>query len=320
MRLGILGAGGFARFMREEIRRVPDIEVVAVASRSHQRASELDVPHVFTDYEPMLASGEIDAVYNALSNDLHFPWTIAALAHGLPVLCEKPMGVRAEEVALMLDAAEVSGVSVMEGYWQLFHPKFALMRGLIESGAIGDVLHINAGFTHTWNFGGNFRANPELGGGMLLDLGCYPMSTALWLRPGEHPVSATCLSWDGDATTADMHVEASLTFSDDTTFTFTASAQREPRRWFEVIGSQGTLKVSEPAFSHHPEPQEGTGVVLEDDDGQQQWHVPASDPRQIMLQHFVDVAVGAESPAISGHLSLMTAHGLDLVRNSVQGH
>ncbi|NBO46118.1 MAG: gfo/Idh/MocA family oxidoreductase [Actinobacteria bacterium] len=318
MRLGILGAGGFARFMREEIRRVPDIDVVAVASRSNERANEFDVPHIFDDYEKMLTSGEIDAVYNALSNDLHFPWTMAAVAHGLPVLCEKPMGVRAEEVALMLDGAQAAGVPVMEGYWQLFHPKFALVRSLIDSDAIGQVLHINAGFTHMWDFGGNFRSTTERGGGMLLDLGCYPMSTALWLREGAHPISATCLSWNGSVDNADMHVEASVTLSDDTTLTFTASAQRDPRRWFEVVGTEGTLKVSEPAFSHHPEAGDGTHVVLDDDDGEQQWHVPASDPRQLMLQHFVEVVAGSHGPAISAHLSLMTAHGLDLVRNSAQ--
>lgn len=316
MRIGILGAGAFARFMREEMRRASGIDVVAVASQSPERASKFNVQHVFGTYESMLASGEIDAVYNALSNDLHFPWTMASLAHGLPVLCEKPMGVQAQEVALMLDAAQASNVVLMEGYWQLFHPKFSLLRSLLESGVIGDVLHISSGFTHTTDFHGNFRVAPERGGGMLLDIGCYSMSTALWLREGAHPISATCLSWDGTPTRADMHVEASVKFSDDTTLTFTASAQRAPRRWCEVFGTEGSVKVSEPAYSHAPEPETGTEVVMENDEGIQHWQVPASDPRQRMLQHFADVVAGRDTPHIPGHISLMTAHGMDLVRQS----
>lgn len=317
LRLGILGAGGFARHMREEMRRVPSIEVTAVASRDPQRALALGAPHVFASYEALLSSGEVDAVYNALSNDLHLPWTMVALAHGLPVLCEKPLGLDAPEAAMMHDAALAAGVPLLEGFWHLFHPRFALMRGLIEAGVLGDVLHINTGFTHTADFAGNYRADPAHGGGMLLDLGCYPVSAALWLRDGSHAVSATTLSVTHNDLGADMHLEASLQLSDGVTMTFTASACREPRRWFEVIGSDGVLRVDSPAFSHHPEPEHGTAVVLEQAGERQEWLVPASDPRAQMLEHFAALAAGDPQPLISPRLSVATAHALDLVRASL---
>jgi predicted dehydrogenase len=321
MRIGILGAGGFARFMRDEMRRVPEIEVAAVASRSPHRLAEFDAPLRFNDYEAMLTSGEVDAVYNALSNDLHFPWTTVGLAHGLPVLCEKPLGLDAQEAALMHDAAVASQVPLLEGFWHLFHPRFALMRGLIDAGVIGEVLHINAGFAHSMNFDGNYREDPSRGGGMLLDLGCYPVSAALWLRPGAQVVSATALSVERGVRGADMHIDASLTLSDGVTVTFTASANRTPRRWIEVVGSDGVLHVDGIAFSHHPEPEAGTRLIFTPAESLaeevQEWIVPASDPRAEMLNHFLDLAAGVSAPQVPAELSVLTAHALDTVRDSV---
>ena len=318
IRIGILGAGRFARYMREEMRRVPAIDVVAVASRDPERAADFAVEHVFSSYEALITSGEVDTVYNALSNDLHLPWTMVALAHGLPVLCEKPLGLDATEAAMMHDAAQAAGVPLLEGFWHLFHPRFALIRGLVAAGLIGDVLHINAGFTHSMDFAGNYRADPALGGGMLLDLGCYPVAAALWLRDGAHAVSATALSATHNDLGADMHVEASLQLTDGVSVTFTASACRESRRWYEVVGQDGILRVEGSAFSHHPEPEDGTSVVLEQGGQIQQWLVPASDPRAQMLGHFADLVTGEAVPAISPKLSIATAHALDLVRASMR--
>ena len=317
LRIGILGAGGFARHMREEMRRVAAIEVVAVASRDSERAAALGLAQVFTSYEALIASGEVDAVYNALSNDLHLPWTMVALAHGLPVLCEKPLGLDAAEAAMMHDAAQAAGVPLVEGFWHLFHPRFALIRGLVEAGLVGEVLHINAGFTHSMDFSGNYRADPARGGGMLLDLGCYPVSAALWLREGAHAVSATTLSASHNDQGADMHVEASLQLSDGVSVTFSASACRDPRRWCEIVGTDGVLRVAGSAFSHHPEPEEGTTVVLEQAGETQEWLVPASDPRAQMLEHFAERSRGSAAAYITPRLSVATAHALDLVRASL---
>ena len=319
MRIGILGAGGFARFMAQEMRRCDGIEVVAVASSSAERAAEIPGTRYFSRYEDLLTDPEVDAVYNALSNHLHFPWTVAALAHGKPVLCEKPLGVNAEETALMHDAAVAAGVPLMEGFWHLFHPKFALMRSLCESGAIGDVRHINTGFTHEWDFAGNFRAHPDFGGGMILDLGCYPLSTVLWFWPEAHVTSAVSLAHEVNDLGTDMHTEASVTLSQGVTATITASAQRPPRRWLEILGSEGSLRCDEPAFSHFPEDAAGSKVWLESNDGQpeiQEWLIPASDPRVVMLEHWRDVVAGASSAAIGSRLSIRTAHGLDVIRES----
>ena len=149
------------------------------------------------------------------------------------------------------------------------------------------------------------------------DLGCYPVAAALWLRDGAHAMSATALSASHNDLGADMHVEASLQLSDGVSVTFTASACRESRRWYEVVGQDGILRVEGSAFSHHPEPKDGTSVVLEQGGQIQEWLVPASDPRAQMLGHFVDLVTGGAVPAISPKLSIATAHALDLVRASM---
>lgn len=314
VRVGILGAGRFAQFMASEMRRCDGLEVVAVASTSARRAAEIAGARHVADYAALVDAEDVDCVYNALSNDLHMPWTVAALAQGKPVLCEKPLGVDAAEAALMHDAAEAADVPLMEAYWHLFHPRFALVRDLIAAGAVGDVIHVNAGFAHDMDFTGNFREQPALGGGMLLDIGCYPLSTILWLRASAHVTAATVLSMTRNDHGADMHAECSVTLSDGLTATIVASAQRPPRRWFEVIGTEGTLRCDEPAFSHHPEHADGTGVWLDADGEVQQWRVPAADPRRVMLEHWHDVVRRQTSPALDSKLSVRTAHGLDVMR------
>lgn len=316
LRIGILGAGGFARAMREEMRRVPELCVAAVASQSPARAAAFDAPLKYDSYEALLTSGEVDIVYNALSNDLHMPWTMVALAEGLPVLCEKPLGLDANEAALMHDAAEAAGVPLMEGFWHLFHPKFALLKGLVEAGMVGDILHINAGFTHVWDFTGNYRADPVKGGGMTLDLGCYPVSAALWMQGSAHATTVTVLSAETNEQGADMHIEASLQLSDGVSLSMVASARREPRRWFEIIGTEGVLRTDDPAFSHHPEPGDGTRVLCEQSGTIQEWRIPASDPRRDMLQHFCDVVWSNTPPLVTSRLSVATAHALDCIRET----
>lgn len=316
-RVGILGAGEFARFMAQEIARSERLEVVAVASTSAERAGLISGVRHVESYEELVGADDVDCVYNALSNHLHLPWTVAALAQGKPVLCEKPLGVDATEAAFMHDAALASGVPLMEGYWHLFHPRFALFRELIHAGVVGNVTHVNAGFAHEHDFSDNYRARPDLGGGMVLDIACYPVSVLMWLWPDAVATNAVVLHVERNKYGADMHSEISLSLSNAVTATVTVSSQRPARRWFEVVGSDGVLRAAEPAFSHSPEPHEGTRLWLDSRDESQEWRIPASDPRKAMLEHWADVLDGGTTTAVDARLSVRAAHALDVMMDAV---
>ena len=320
--VGFLGAGQFAKSMAEVIHRTDDVNLFAVASRDSERSAALKPAHVYDNYADLLASPDVDLVYVLLSNDLHFPWVMAALAHGKNVICEKPLGLDAEETALMFDAAEAAGLILVEAYWHLWHPRFALAKSLIAAGTIGEVISINSGFTHATDFGSNFRSNDAQGGGMLLDLSCYPISAATYLL--DLPVLSRPLILEREPKSGgvEMHLKATADLG-SISLTVTVSAQREADRWFDVLGTTGSISFEHPAFSDAPEPISGTVLTCTVEGVDQEWHVPASDPRSLMVAEIANAITskrnGAEpqwSFRPDPKLSILTAHAIDVLKKA----
>jgi predicted dehydrogenase len=132
------------------------------------------------DYAAVIDDPQIDAVYIALSNDGHLPWAERALSAGKAVLCEKPLGRTAEEARRMRAAADTSGGFLVEATWNLWHPRTARAAALLASDAIGAVTGVRGAFVFDGVDEGNYRLDPQLGGGALLDVGCYPLTGAAW--------------------------------------------------------------------------------------------------------------------------------------------
>src|SRR3990172_516951 len=192
LRWGILGAASIAvRRVMPAIARSRAGMLYAVASRDQRRAEEIagrfGIPHVYGAYEALLADREVDAVYIPLPNNLHRPWTERAAAAGKHVLCEKPLGVTAEDAAAMVAACAMRGVVLQEAFMYRYHPQIDRLRGLLREGAIGAPWLVRAWFSFTTG-SGNIRLDPTLGGGGLLDVGCYAVNISR-LVLGE-PVSA----------------------------------------------------------------------------------------------------------------------------------
>ena len=189
-------------------------ELAAVASRDQGSASALansladneGQPLAFGSYEELLASDEVDAVYIPLPNHLHVPWSIKALEAGKHVLCEKPLGLNSGEVVQLQNVAKrFPDLLVMEAFMYRFHPQWVRVTELIESGALGRIEHVQTSFTYNNTDADNIRNMPGIGGGGLMDIGCYCISAArfvfgyrprprwqhchwhLW-RTGNHPV------------------------------------------------------------------------------------------------------------------------------------
>ena len=188
VRWGLLGAGWISRrAIAPAIHSADGAQLSAVAARDVARARALSPRQAaFDDYAAVIDDPDIDAVYVALSNDGHLPWTIAALEAGKAVLCEKPLGCSASEARAMRAAADRTGGLLVEATWNLWHPRTRRAEALLRSDAIGCLQSMTAAFVFDGVGEGNYRLEPERGGGALLDVGCYPLTTAAWATGGTH--------------------------------------------------------------------------------------------------------------------------------------
>ncbi len=157
-------------------------EVTAIASRHRQKAEDaagaLGIAKAYGSYEDFLADPEIEAVYNPLPNHLHVPWTLKAAEAGKHVLCEKPLSLTVEEAKSLLAARDRAKVKVGEAFMVRTHPQWLRARELIRSGRIGRLRSILGFFSYFNRDAANIRNVPEYGGGALMDIGCYPITTS----------------------------------------------------------------------------------------------------------------------------------------------
>jgi len=193
LRIGVLGTARIsATALLEPAAHVPEVTVSAVAARGRSRAEayaeQHGIPVAYGGYEALLADPDIDAVYNPLPNSLHGPWTLRAIAAGKHVLCEKPFASDADEAARVADAAAVSGLVVMEAMHYRYHPLIGRLRELV--GELGPVRHIRCWTNFVISDEGDIRYDYDLGGGALMDGGCYAIDCLRLLGPGEPEVTA----------------------------------------------------------------------------------------------------------------------------------
>ncbi len=196
LRLGILGAARIAPLaLVRPARRVPGARVTAVAARDQARArafaAKHDVPRTHASYDDLLADPDIDAVYNPLPNGLHATWTLKALAAGKHVLCEKPFTSNEAEAVQVADAAEASGLVVMEAFHYRYHALAERMRAVAHDGALGEIRSVRTALCFPLPKFSDIRYDFDLGGGASMDC-CYPVHALRLLGPGEPSVvSAT---------------------------------------------------------------------------------------------------------------------------------
>lgn len=194
IRLGILGAAAIVPMaLTNPAKKVPEIQVTAVAARDPQRAEKfarrLHIPRVHKTYQDLFDDPEIDAVYNPLPNGLHAEWTIKALRAGKHVLCEKPFSSNAKEAVEMANAAKETGKVLYEAFAYRTHPLTAHMKEVISSGELGKIQKIEARFAFLLPNLSNIRYRYDLAGGAQMDAGCYPVSLVRYLM-GEEPIVA----------------------------------------------------------------------------------------------------------------------------------
>lgn len=245
---GLLSTAHINRALVKPLRVSPRNRLAAVASRSQTTADayakEWKIARAFGSYESMLADPEIDVVYNSLPNHLHAEWTINALEAGKHVLCEKPMGLMPAEVDAMAAAAKKCGKVVAEAFMYRHHPQTLKVKELVESGAIGKLQLVRGSFTFKMSTDVNIRLVPELGGGSIWDVGCYPISYARFI------VGADPLEVFGQQVTESTGIDDSffgqMRFPGGVYAQFDSGFRTPYRTHIEVVGSDGTITVPSP--------------------------------------------------------------------------
>jgi predicted dehydrogenase len=183
LRWGILGAGGIAKRVSNDVVKLSDHQLYAVGSRDVEKANAFadsyDIPKRYGSYEELCADPEIDLIYVATPHNFHKEHTLLALANGKAVLCEKPFTINLAEAKILVDDARAKNLFLMEGMWSRCFPAMAKVRELLKDGAIGEPRMIEADFGFRSGVNPESRLyNPALGGGGLMDVGVYPVSLA----------------------------------------------------------------------------------------------------------------------------------------------
>jgi predicted dehydrogenase len=274
VRIGIIGAARIAPLaLVQPAAAEPEAEVVAVAARDLQRARQFAARHAiaraYGSYSQLLADPQIDAVYIALPNGLHGRWTMAALAAGKHVLCEKPFTANAEEAAAVADAVLGSGLVIMEAFHYRYHALTARMLQIVNSGELGRIEGLTAWLCFPLVPAGDIRWNYRLGGGALMDAGCYAIHVVRTLAGAEPEVRSATAKTRGE--NVDRIMQADLDFGDGRSGAITASmlSRHLLGTGVEVAGTTGTMKVLNPFL-----PQLVHRLVVRSDTRRAVEHVP----------------------------------------------
>jgi predicted dehydrogenase len=224
-------------------------EIAAISSRDLSKAQEaaksLGIPKAYGSYEELLADPDIDAIYNPLPNHLHVDWSIKAIEAGKHVLCEKPLGLDTADANRLADAAEKHPkLKVMEAFMYRFHPQWVTAHEWVTSGKIGELKTIQSFFSYYNVDPNNIRNMADIGGGGLMDIGCYCISLSRFFFGRQANRVMGIVERDPIMKT-DRMASGIMDFGDGTS-SFTCSTQLMPYQRVQVLGSKGRVEIEIP--------------------------------------------------------------------------
>ena len=250
VRWGIMGTGNIGQGkVIPAMQKCEYGTVTAIASRDLGKAQEvadrMGIPQAVGSYEALLADPAIDAVYIPLPNHLHVPWSLKALAAGKHVLCEKPIALTAAEARELLTAAQqYPHLKIMEAFMYRHHPQWRQARQWVAEGRIGDLRTIQSFFAYYLDDPGNIRNMAGIGGGGLLDIGCYTISLARFIFDAE-PQRVCGIMERDPALQVDRLGSGIMDFGRGTA-TFTYATQLVPYQRVNIFGTTGRIEIEIP--------------------------------------------------------------------------
>lgn len=329
IRIGLLGAARISdKAIFQPLQQLNGFVLQAVAASSRERARQYaaahGILHVADSYQALLARDDIDLIYNALPPSEHAYWTIQALEHGKHVLCEKPFAMDATEAEAMVQAAQVAGKVLLEAFHYRFHPLFVEVMRLVQAGTIGTISHLRANFSvRIPYFAGSLRHEAALGGGAMMDLGCYPLHwvrTLMLTESAQEPevVSANCISAGANSggQQIDLSMQAQLQFANgaiaDIGSSMAEHLSRSPDTSLVLEGSMGSIEVSGLIT-----PQQGNSIKVITAGAERQYTVPGRSTSHstyyYQLQHVKDCLQGRATALTGGADAISNMRLLDQI-------
>ena len=225
------------------------LEILAIAGRdlekTREAAENLRIPRAYGSYEELLADPSIEAIYNPLPNHLHVEWTIKALEAGKHVLCEKPIGMDTEDAQRLIEARDKSGKQVLEAFMVRHHPQWQHAQELVKSGQIGDLTAVQSIFTYHNTDPANVRNKKDIGGGGLLDIGCYCIIGPRYIT-GREPVRVVSLMDKDPKFGTDRLVSGMLDFGSGVQASFVCGTQSAAVQRVHILGTEGRIEIVMP--------------------------------------------------------------------------
>lgn len=325
LRWGLLAAGGIAHAFAEALTQTDSGIAAAVASRSLPKArafaGDHNIPKAYGRYEDLLADSGIDAVYISTPHPLHAEWAIRAADAGKHILCEKPLAMNRADAQAMIEAARRNDVFLMEAFMYRCHPQTQRLVELVRTKAIGETRMIRAtfGFQAGHDHLDGRLMNPALGGGGIMDVGCYPVSMARLLagaalgKDFAHPVAVHGAGHIGP-TGVDEWAAALLKFEGDIVAQCASGVQLQQDNSVIVYGSEGTISVPSPWLCNGRQPGRVTFTIARH--GQEPQPIVLDVPKGIYALEADVVAANlragqSPSPAMTWADSLSQAATLD---------
>lgn len=261
-------------------------EVTGIGSRNLNRARsvahKLGIPKTYGSYEELLEDPDIDAVYIPLPNHLHVPWSTKALQAGKHVLCEKPIGLSAEEGRkLQAEASRYPELKLMEAFMYRFHPQWLKTKELIGEGIIGELKTIQSFFSYFNDDPENIRNMAGIGGGGLMDIGCYCISLSRYLFEDEPDHVSGAMEYDPELK-VDRLVSGALGFEKGTSV-FTCSTQLFPGQRVSIYGTEGSIEIEIP---FNAPPDKSTRLWLVTDAGRKEFNFDPANQYTIQADLF----------------------------------
>lgn len=296
LRWGLLGTARINAALIKPLRMSARNVLAAVASRDAARAqayaAEWSIPRWFPSYEALLADPEIDAIYISLPNSLHVEWTIKAAQAGKHVLCEKPLALVPEDVDAIATAADRAGVVIVEAFMYRHHPQTLKVQELVAEGAIGRLHLVRGSFTFNLARPNDIRLRPELGGGSIWDVGCYPISYARAVV-GAEPVEV--FGWQvAGPTGVDLAFVGQMRFPEDVLAQFDSGFRSTLRMVMEFVGDQGRITLTN-AFK----PDANSQLYLRRGDAMETLHFPDQELYLGEVEDMADAILLGKKPRVS---------------------
>ncbi len=248
------------------IQEADNCTVTAISSRSLEKAQQaadaLHIPTCYGSYQELLADANIDAVYNPLPNHLHVSKSIEVLQAGKHVLCEKPIAMDLSEAQKLLQASkQYPDLKVMEAFMYRFHPQWKKAKSLVDNGNIGELKTVESFFSYYNDDPDNIRNIPDMGGGGLMDIGCYCISLSRFLFDAEpRNVSG---AWKIDPDFGTDYLASGLLEFESGTATFSCATKTTPHQRVNIVGTDGRIVIIIP---FNAPPDQETTIRLHKDD------------------------------------------------------